>query len=990
MLKIKMLANLSYETARMNAKKDYEEFISKNNNADNSSYKQKSAIIVNNDISKDKKLLSANTLNNSSINKLLLNSNVRNDDGLLHLINVTLYVDEDNVNEKDSEYIYNTYFVNNIFSNGMFKNVSALNATLKIEEITKIDCLKDCNSYNINTKSIGRLLEIDDIGSDMYCIDTISKVKLDNCCSSVDEYYAKHKKELDDNIELKNEVERIFKTKGIYAINYASYYFDNKNIYNNNIKLLVEALYIAKRIKVNEYYEMHLIVKMYNFYNKFLFFTKLLSLTGGLFIHFNIDFTDYVPEVYPNGTIDKCMEGDAFKNVISEISKNQYGTICSFYIDLEESKNKSFIIDILYRMFKIVSFYNELNVKQAIDYARTKLNNSGLTNIENRVINIVKEECDRNDDGLCKSEVDEIITDVKKRVASSIYEKEYISDDIDLNKIIGLSEFKKEMERIKNSIELSYVNDKLSFKQTNKAIFNMNYRFVGDVGVGKTYSATFLAKYLYHARIITSNSIIKIYSIKDALELFDNLKTGNVKDGINEYLDNDTYDVLLIENIGNTKPEELSKFLSKLNELKEHNLVILSGSEKEFNKLDNSVAIFKSKFPKTIKFERYTTNELIEILIQKLKDKNYEISESAINKVYNQFEKVKKTPNFSNATFVENYAENIINNLLNRKFSNSVENVLDDNSYLIKDFDVENVDLVSLIGNDYKTIETYEKAMDELDNLIGLTTVKSYVKSYIAKSKIDKLKKEYGYIGDEGLNMHLCFTGNPGTAKTTVARQFAKILYINGIITKPEIVECGLSDLQGEYLGQTSPKVIQKFEEAKGGVIFIDEAYSLNNDDVYSKQTIDTIVEQMENHRDEVIVIFAGYRDKMEEFIKSNPGIKGRVSRFLEFPNYNINELMQIFDKMINDKKYMLENAESIKMYVRKYLEEKMMKEDFANGREVRLLIENAILNQSMRLYEYNYENIKDKNVLMTLKYEDFVDESKDFYKEKNKIGFVA
>ena len=228
------------------------------------------------------------------------------------------------------------------------------------------------------------------------------------------------------------------------------------------------------------------------------------------------------------------------------------------------------------------------------------------------------------------------------------------------------------------------------------------------------------------------------------------------------------------------------------------------------------------------------------------------------------------------------------------------------------------------------------------------------------------------------------------TEKPSVAREFAKILYINGIISKPDIVECGLSDLQGEYLGQTSPKVIEKFEEAKGGVLFIDEAYSLNNDDTYSRQAIDTIVAQMENHRDEVIVIFAGYREPMEEFIRSNPGLKGRVSRFLDFPDYSLDELMQIFDKMLDDGNYILEDEISTKEYVRKCIEEKMSKEDFANGREVRLLVENAIINQSMRLYNDKQQDINDYKELMTLKHSDFVDEINDFYKEKNKIGFAV
>ena len=687
---------------------------------------------------------------------------------------------------------------------------------------------------------------------------------------------------------------------------------------------------------------------------------------------------------------DGQSQGIALKNVISEIKKMQYSTICSFGINVEDVEGKNCIKEVIYNLFRIVSFNNELNEEQALEYATTCLKEAELLALEIRVKNIVKNECDKNDCGLSKRDVEEIINDVKKRLASSIYEKEYTSGDIDLDKVVGLEEFKKEMKRVKNSIELSYKNDNLSISQTNKAIMNLCYRFEGGNGVGKTYAANIMANCLYRAGITSNNSTFTFFSINDALANMENIICKFKNDDIRSYLCDDIYDVILIESVENTTVNDLRSFLNKLNVIKENNLVILCGSKKDFKKLDDSVADFKSKFPRTIKFDGYSVSELVDILIQKIKSKKYEIGEAALKLVKEQFEKVIKVPNFSNAIFVENYVENIISNSLSRVFNNNTEAENGADSYLIIETDIKNVDMVGLLGSDYKVIEAYENAMSEMDKLIGLTSVKNYIKSYIAKSKIDKMKKDCGYALDEGLNMHLCFTGSPGTAKTTVARQFAKILYSNGIITKPDIVECGLSDLQGEYLGQTSPKVIEKFEEAKGGVIFIDEAYSLNNDDVYSKQTVDTIVEQMENHRDEVIVIFAGYKEPMEAFVKSNPGIKGRVSRFLDFPNYDIDELMQIFDKLIADKNYLLDDEAKIKSYVKKFLEEKMSKEDFANGREVRLLIENAILNQSMRLYNENQIDIKDREVLMSLKYEDFIDESKEFYKEKNKIGFAA
>ena len=994
MRRIKLIANLSCETARMIMRNDYEKFLTKNNDAKNWIDSQKHAIIINNAKSKDSKSVNIENVGKSNINSLILNNNYRNDDGHLHAINIIIYTDDESImvsDDKLSEFIYDEYFVSNVHSQGLFKNIKIENPNVIMDTISNIEFISELYKQKISSYCMAKLLKRDELCENLECIDRISRIEIENPALSEEDFLTKYKTELDENIELSREVERIFNTKNDYAVQYVSYYFENRNIYNNNIKLLAEALYVAKRIKKNEYYEMNLNIPVINIVSNLKFFGQLMSMTNGLFVHFNIN---YSYNEFKVKQIINVQEGQSqgvdLKNVISEIKKMQYSTICSFSIDVEDLGHKNFIKDVIYDLFRIVPFYNELNEQQALDYTTARLKDIGLTALEARVRNIVKNECDKNDCGLSKIDVDEIIYDVQRRLASSIYEKEYASVDIELEQVVGLNEFKKEFERIKNSIEISYKNDNLSIGQTNRAIMNMCYRFEGGAGVGKTYASKILANYLYRAGITSSNTIFRFFSINDVLSNIESIMGKYKNDDMNSYIDNNAYDVMLIESMENTTPSDLRNFLSKLNEVKKNNLVILCGSRKDFRKLDEGVADFKSKFPRTIKFYQYSVNELIDILIQQVKAKKYEISESAIKLVHEQFEKVVKVPNFSNAIFVEDYAEHIINNSLNRVFNNNVESEMKTDAYLIIDSDIENVDMVALLGSDYKTLETYENAMNELDKLIGLTSVKNYIRSYIAKSKIDKMKKDCGYTLDEGLNMHLCFTGNPGTAKTTVARQFAKILYSNGIITKPDIVECGLSDLQGEYLGQTSPKVIEKFEEAKGGVIFIDEAYSLNNDDVYSKQTVDTIVEQMENHRDEVIVIFAGYKEPMEAFIKSNPGIKGRVSRFLEFPDYDIEELMQIFDKIIADKKYVLEDEINIKTYVRNFLVEKMNKEDFANGRDVRLIIENAVLNQSMRLYNENITDTMNKDVLMTLKYEDFVDEAKEFYKEKNKIGFMA
>ena len=981
MIKIKMTANVSYQTPKLISHSDFETFISKNNDSKNWSENQKQVIIIDQNVINSKSRLNVSNANKINVSNMLLNNNVRNNDGHLHLVNVTIYVMDNDVNEFERinfQTASNEYFKANPFSNGIFNNITLDIVKFEKGKISKLDAWMELIK-KVSCETAEKMFgTISNLASDEI-YRCVSKISIDTYATSEEEFYDKHRSDLENNIELSKEVRRIFNTKNNYKVQYASYYFENEKIYKKNIPLLVEALYVARRIDRCEYFNINISLDMLaridiNSYLQF--FDQFMGTTSGLFIHFNI-IEDHWDEMY----IDK---------LFLEIKKMQYSTICSFSI-CGNSINlpKDRIEDLLYNNFKLVEFKDVFTENQAMEYVHSYLKNNNMLQFESSLKSIIKSEYD-NDKELDKKDIENIYHDIQKKVACNIYEKEYTKDGFTLDEYIGLNDFKLEVGRVQKQLELSYKNDRLRMGDIDKVIKNRCYRFEGESGVGKTMAANILTYILWRKGLISSEKPRTVYSLSAFMKNYALQHSDSYSETIKHNVENKGFYVLLIENLHQVEESDLIDFLDNLSELKKQYLVIVCGTKKEFEKFDKNIKSFKSKFPRTIKFDEYTTSEMIEILKSIVKENNYEIDKSSFGIITKQFEKAKKVPNFGNILFVKNYAESLMNISLNRVFDNDINIANNCKAYTITDEDITHVDMMALLGNEYEKIDSYENSLDELDRLIGLLPVKNYIKSYLAKSKIDEMKREKGFIKDDGYNMHLCFTGNPGTAKTTIARQLARILYINGVISKPDIVECGISDLQGEYLGQTSPKVIEKFEEAKGGILFIDEAYALNNDDTYSKQAIDTIVAQMENHRDEVIVIFAGYRGPMEEFIKSNPGLKGRVSRFLDFSDYNLDELMQIFDKMLADSNYVLEDESNIKEYVRKCIEEKMSKEDFANGREVRLIIENAIINQSMRLYDDKKQDINDYNELMTLKYSDFVDESSDFYKEKNKIGFEA
>ena len=252
-----------------------------------------------------------------------------------------------------------------------------------------------------------------------------------------------------------------------------------------------------------------------------------------------------------------------------------------------------------------------------------------------------------------------------------------------------------------------------------------------------------------------------------------------------------------------------------------------------------------------------------------------------------------------------------------------------------------------------KNAEPETDPMEDLNELIGLAGIKHDVRELYDFTKIQKLRRDAG-LKTVPVSMHLVFTGNPGTGKTTVARILARLYKQIGVLSKGQLVECDRSGLVAGYVGQTAVKTQKKIEEAMGGVLFIDEAYSLargaDQENDFGQEAIDTLLKAMEDHRDEFVVIVAGYTKPMETFIHSNPGLQSRFNKFIEFPDYSVEELLAIFD--LNCRKYQYvpdkEARDQVKTLL--MLRKAQMPENFANAREVRNLFESIITNQARRI----------------------------------------
>lgn len=278
-------------------------------------------------------------------------------------------------------------------------------------------------------------------------------------------------------------------------------------------------------------------------------------------------------------------------------------------------------------------------------------------------------------------------------------------------------------------------------------------------------------------------------------------------------------------------------------------------------------------------------------------------------------------------------------------------------------------------------------AYDDLQDMVGLTEAKAVIQKALNYYKMQKLYGEKGMKADSPA-MHMVFTGNPGTAKTTAARLFARIMKDNGLLSKGQLVEVGRGDLVGKYVGWTAQTVQAKFKAAKGGVLFIDEAYSLVDDrnGSYGDEAINTIVQEMENHREDMVVIFAGYPNEMERFLQKNPGLRSRIAFHIPFSDYNTQELCKIAELMGKHKGICFDAAAQEKLGV--LFESARKQSDFGNGRFVRNILEQARMNQASRLLAYDFDAITTEEI-RTIKAVDIV--MPDIKTEgKRTIGFAS
>ena len=508
----------------------------------------------------------------------------------------------------------------------------------------------------------------------------------------------------------------------------------------------------------------------------------------------------------------------------------------------------------------------------------------------------------------------------------------------DLN-IIGLNEFQEYVLKLKKFLN----NQKEKVLVENQFLI-----FKCSLGTGKKFAIKYLMKLL-------------------------NVKSKTIlKDGFSTKFDSEQR-LVIIKDYSTMHPRKKEEFKNNILETGGGRVYIfLAESDSIAYEISREfLPIFHVVYE--LNFPPYSYNELVNIIKFRLGDYGFHLEEDLIKLLSNHN---CLTNSYDSCYFAQKIIEY---NLIESNLSNGKQTVsLPSELFCMKGCN--------------NPLGTNSDTLKELDRLVGLSTVKSLIHRILDYFSISQRRFEIN-SSPVRPSMHFMFSGASGTGKTIVARLLAKIFYEHGIIKSNVLIEVGRSDLIGEYVGQTAPKVKRLFDNAKGGILFIDEAYSLipQGERDFANEAIPTIIQEMENNRNDVIVIFAGYTEMMEEFLNTNPGLASRISRNIYFNNYNKYELYDILTLMANQQGYLIDKK--CKAILLTHFEKCLCSESFGNARYVRKLFELVLYIQAERLIKKERVSALNGEDISYLSCRDFEKAILDLEKKENNskiIGFRA
>ena len=512
-----------------------------------------------------------------------------------------------------------------------------------------------------------------------------------------------------------------------------------------------------------------------------------------------------------------------------------------------------------------------------------------------------------------------------------------------LDGMVGLASVKKEISNL-----AAFLNLQIRRGESN-TFQGKHYVFTGNPGTGKTTVARIMADVFRSLGILSRGQLIEA----DRSKLVAGY-SGQTAIKTNQLIDSAMGGVLFIDEAYTLKSNDQDSFgseaidtlLKRLEDDRGKFICIVAGYTDNMHDFIDTNPGLKSRFTQTIHFEDYTPDELTQIFINLANGKKFTVDEETRNAIHRQFEQLylRRDKNFGNARearrifdqAVEKQSQRLIAEMNNPDFNSE---------------DMYRITVADLAVGQSEQIRPLDEVLNELDDFIGMLSVKNMIRRLAVQSMFMKQRAAMGAGKVQQMAMNFILTGNPGTGKTSIARKMGEVLQSMEILPTSRVVEASRATLVGKYMGET-PKIVNNMcDKAMGGILFIDEAYTLSaENDPYGREAIDALMKRMEDDRGKFVVIAAGYRDEMENFLAVNPGLASRFSHKMHIDDYTADELGEIFIKMASKDNYKLSSEAEYKLMnvIARMVYNK--DKNFGNAREMRNLLDTTIQQLSMRV----------------------------------------